>query len=329
MSDASSIPSVGTPAPRVVAVVVTYNRKALLERCLRALQAQTHALAAIRVVDNASTDGTAAFVREAFPDIELRELPANAGGAGGFAAGFAWATKQTADWVWVMDDDVEPEPDALAQLFAPGLHADAGTVGLASLRLGFDGQPQPLQTGWYDPVRMRLSPAPADQGPVRIGYGSFAGTLFRLDAVRRAGLPEAGYFIWYDDVEYSLRLARLGRQYLVPASLVHHHNPFNAARARANATPRRRPVRPYAQVWRSYYSLRNRLLTLRAHRHGLARLAGYGFGIYYLLRSLLAVIIWDDRKRARAGLLLRAFRDGVQGRLGRRVDPAAFREETA
>ena len=44
---------------RVAAVVVTYNRVALLQQCLRALEEQSMPLTAIWVIDNASTDGTA------------------------------------------------------------------------------------------------------------------------------------------------------------------------------------------------------------------------------------------------------------------------------
>src|SRR4051812_35207484 len=69
------------------AVVVTYNRKALLTECLQALGAQTRAPDEILVVDNASTDGTAAMVREHFPDVRLEALDTNRGGAGGFHHG--------------------------------------------------------------------------------------------------------------------------------------------------------------------------------------------------------------------------------------------------
>src|SRR3954453_22106735 len=90
---------------RVDAVVVTYNRKALLVECLRALLAQTSPLAAIHVVDNASPDGTREL--RADEDLPARgvspRLEVNGGSSGGFAHGIAAAREGDGDWLWVMD----------------------------------------------------------------------------------------------------------------------------------------------------------------------------------------------------------------------------------
>ncbi|MFC6933555.1 glycosyltransferase [Actinomadura yumaensis] len=103
-------------APRVAAVVVTYERRELLTEALGALAAQTAPPAVVIVVDNASTDGTADLVRERFASADLVELSRNTGGAGGFAAGTARALELDADLIWLMDDDTVPEPGALAAL---------------------------------------------------------------------------------------------------------------------------------------------------------------------------------------------------------------------
>ena len=117
--------------PRVVAVVVTYNRRDLLLESLAAVHGQTRAPDAVIVVDNASTDGTAAAVRDRFPGRRLAELARNTGGAGGFAYGLALALADGADLVWLMDDDTVPEPGALRALLdardaLPGRAAGAG-----------------------------------------------------------------------------------------------------------------------------------------------------------------------------------------------------------
>jgi GT2 family glycosyltransferase len=102
--------------PRVIAVVVTYNRRELLLEALAALQAQTRPADAVIVVDNASADGTAAAVRRQYPTACVAELAGNIGGAGGFACGIALALDQSADLVWLMDDDTVPGPGALQAL---------------------------------------------------------------------------------------------------------------------------------------------------------------------------------------------------------------------
>ena len=110
---------------RVTAVVVTYNRKELLVECLQALLAQTvfdtgaGCELEILVVDNASTDGTASSLSpllEREPRIHYMLLEENLGGAGGFCAGMKRAVEEGCDYVWIMDDDTIPKPQALEKL---------------------------------------------------------------------------------------------------------------------------------------------------------------------------------------------------------------------
>lgn len=108
-------------------VVVTYNRKDLLVQCLSAALGQSKPLDGIVVVDNASTDGTREFLRsEGFlsrDNVTLLSLEENSGGAGGFYTGLKYAMDNGADWVWMMDDDAVPNPDALEKLLLNSLDA--------------------------------------------------------------------------------------------------------------------------------------------------------------------------------------------------------------
>ena len=102
---------------RVVAVVVTWNRRDLLVEALDALEAQTHRLAATVVVDNASTDGTADLLRERLDEasgtgLEVVTLTENTGGAGGFSVGIEQALRHDPDLVWLLDDDTVTTPTA-------------------------------------------------------------------------------------------------------------------------------------------------------------------------------------------------------------------------
>jgi GT2 family glycosyltransferase len=99
------------------AVVVAFNRKKLLTECLDGLLRQSLPLDAIYVVDNASTDGTDAYLQKNGyldePQIRYIRLPVNSGGAGGFYHGVRVAFEAGYDWIWLMDDDTEPEANAL------------------------------------------------------------------------------------------------------------------------------------------------------------------------------------------------------------------------
>ena len=104
----------------VAAVIVTYNRKELLAECILALLNQTHPLNKIFVIDNASTDGTYIMLeRKGFLNnskISYHALPENMGSSGGFAEGIKKAHEEGFDWIWIMDDDSEPAPNALELL---------------------------------------------------------------------------------------------------------------------------------------------------------------------------------------------------------------------
>ena len=327
MSTSSSEPSPQRhESAAVAAVVVTYERKALLRQCLEALQNQTHPVDEIIVVDNASADGTAAMVRSDFPDVTLRVLDENRGGAGGFHEGMKEAVSRDVEWIWVMDDDVKPRPDALAQLFAQGLHNQDSTVALASQKVGTDGQRQATHAGDYHPVWMRKTPVDRTGPEIEeIQFSSFVGLMVKTEAVDHIGLPKAEYFIWGDDTEYSLRLGRVGRLFLVRSSRVIHYDSFATARKKAPILSQAWLDRPLDQYWRNYYSLRNRLLIVNAYAGSLIeRWIGYSVGVVRLLRSAAAVLAFDDCKSLRLKVLLKGFKHGVEGRAGKYYDPDAF-----
>ncbi len=97
MAAAHGRPAATGGSPRVIAVMVTYNRQQLLLEALAAVLAQSRAPDSVIVVDNASTDGTAAAVRAQFPSVRVAGLARNTGGAGGFAYGMALALDGDAD----------------------------------------------------------------------------------------------------------------------------------------------------------------------------------------------------------------------------------------
>ena len=209
-------------SPRVVAVVVAYNRRELLGECLAALGAQSRPVDAIVVVDNASDDGSGAMVAESFPAVDLITLARNTGGAGGFAVGMERALEGHADLIWIMDDDTVPQPDALSEL----LRVRAARPGLAlqaSRALWTDGSEHPMNT----PKRRLGARAGAvaeaaeyDALPVR--SASFVSLLLDAGAVRAAGLPIADYFLWNDDFEYTSRVLRRAEGWYCRSSVVVH-----------------------------------------------------------------------------------------------------------
>ena len=140
---------------RTAAVIVTYNRKAMLQRCLRALCTQTAGVPELWVIDNASTDGTAELVAQLnLPTMHYYNTGKNLGGAGGFACGIQQAACSGAEYLWIMDDDCLPEPDALQQLLQADAELDGQYGWLSSRALAPDGKDQPMNLQRSTPYKI-------------------------------------------------------------------------------------------------------------------------------------------------------------------------------
>ncbi|WP_334171477.1 glycosyltransferase [Sinomonas sp.] len=216
-------------APRVVAVVVSYNRRELLERSLSALAAGDRVPEALVVVDNASTDGSGEFLEGlSVPfEYELIRLSENTGGAGGFAVGMAAALARHApDLVWIMDDDTVPLAGTLSEalrLWEACPRTDKPAF-IASSVVWSDGRHHPMNT-----MRDRWDAAPADRSFAAahrarvVRSASFVSLFVDAEAIRALGLPLADFFLWNDDFEFTMRLARRRLALASLDSVVEHH----------------------------------------------------------------------------------------------------------
>ena len=211
---------------RVVAVVVTWNRRDLLVESLEALASQTHPPDAVVVVDNASTDGTTDLLRSEYAHHELVHLTVNTGGAGGFAAGIERALTHDADLVWLLDDDTVPTETAAEHLVAAWTkYPSTGErpALLASRVVWTDGRDHPMNTPRVKPGASVAERDAADAvGCLPIRSASFVSVMCDAEVVRARGLPIADYFLWNDDFEYSTRLIRDGVGLSCPDSVVVH-----------------------------------------------------------------------------------------------------------
>jgi rhamnopyranosyl-N-acetylglucosaminyl-diphospho-decaprenol beta-1,3/1,4-galactofuranosyltransferase len=271
------------------AVIVTRDRLALLQQCVEALRSQTRAPDRILVVDNASSDGTAGWLA-AQEGVETLRLAENGGGAGGFHAGLRHAHAEGAEWMWLMDDDTIPRLDALEALLRPG---DTSAILRASVAVWKDGRLHPMNVPGLERERIEPLIEDAPQRLLPLRTSTFVSLLVHRTAVDRFGLPEARYFIWSDDIEYTARVTRGGgRMVLVTDSVVEH-----------------RTAQPYTAVTsagdRFYYHARNTLYMVRGRSWGTLEKA-----------SLLYLLALTSLQYLRAGgsarTVLRGLRDGVR-----------------
>jgi teichuronic acid biosynthesis glycosyltransferase TuaH len=133
----------------VSVVIVSFNTRDMLRRCLRDVFAQDVPVQVL-VVDNASTDGSQNAVREEFPDVELVELPENVGFAGANNAAFDLCRGR---YVLLLNSDAFLAPGSLLELVAAAeRHPEAGAVGPRLLNV--DGSLQ--RSAWPFPSARRL-----------------------------------------------------------------------------------------------------------------------------------------------------------------------------
>ena len=205
------------PQNPTAAVVVTHNRIDLLRQCVAQLENQTRACD-ILIVDNASTDGTAQWLASQ-PDLHCRNTGANLGGAGGFNLGMRWAVEAGYDYVWVMDDDCLPRPDALEKLLEADRILEGSYGWLSSVALWTDGNRCRMNLQRKTPYREIEE---SDQTLVPSVMASFVSLFLKRSTVAAFGLPISEFVIWSDDWEYTRRISMKTKCYTIQDSQVIH-----------------------------------------------------------------------------------------------------------
>ena len=231
---------------KAIAVVVTYNRRALLTECITALRNQTHRPDEILVVNNGSTDDTANWLAEQSDLIFINQN--NQGSSGGFNTGIKWAYENGYSWIWCMDDDGYPKENALENL----LKADDGCLRLLNCAVidkedkrSFVWKTQHYKT--LDQVDCKLIEG--------IGH-PFNGTLLHRRIVERVGVPKPNYFLWGDETAYYYRIVkRDGIPVCTVANSIHYH-PSTAFSVKKDWD--------YNSGWKMYFYVRNRFFIHQA-----------------------------------------------------------------
>ncbi len=236
----------------VTIAVVSYNVRELLGPCLDAAQRNLDALqpavasaagvahtGEVAVVDNASFDGSAAFVRERFPDVTLIENRQNVG----FGAACNQALAAAQDAVLFLNPDTEMRPGALARLVERLERSPAAA--LVGPRLVYpDGRPQPsrrrfptlatlvlestpLEWRWpHWPALRRYRHVDEAEEAERVDWLSGACLLGRVTALRSVGGFDPLFFMYFEEVDLSRRLAARGWDtwYEPQAEVIHAHS---------------------------------------------------------------------------------------------------------
>lgn len=278
-------------------IIVNWNTRELLAKCLKSVSDEVQALDPLRVetlvVDNASTDSSAQMVQEQFPWVQLIENQTNVG----FAHANNQAIRQSSGrYVLLLNPDTEVKPGALETLVHfMEAHPPAGAAGARLLNP--DGS---LQPSCY--------PAPTLSGEfwllfhldVLWPYGTYrmadwdldehravdviqgACLILRQKALDQIGLLDEGYFIYSEEVDFCHRLQKADwRLYWVPQAQVVHYGGQSTQQVAAEM---------FLQLYRG------KILYFRKH-HG--RLAAQAYKLILLAATLTRLLItplaWLER----------------------------------
>lgn len=207
----------------ICAVVVTYNRKTLLSRCLQAIYDQSYPLSSVIIVDNASSDSTHEYLckenlisSQSIHECELIDvscggqrifyyrLATNEGGAGGFFTGLKLAHEMGIfDAYWLMDDDGYPSNDCLNRQI-PFLKEYNYVMPLSIDINNFN------QLSWATRMKdgsktIYVAELRKDWGEIMPFIFPFNGSLMSKKLVESVGYINPKLFIWGDDYEHYYR----------------------------------------------------------------------------------------------------------------------------
>jgi hypothetical protein len=211
-------------SPPVTCIVLNWNGWQDTIECLEALRQCTYTNLTNVVADNGSTNDSVARIKAARPDILLLESSKNLGFAAGNNIGIRHAIAHGAEYVWLLNNDTQPAPDALTALIVKAMTDDRiGAVGSVCY---YADSPATVEAWAGARVNLwigygRNSTKPREDG----WFHSLNGTsiLVSTAAIKDAGLLDEGFFLYWEDTEFCLRLRKRGwRIAAAPGSRILH-----------------------------------------------------------------------------------------------------------
>lgn len=295
-------------------VIVTYNRKDKLIEAVNSILNQELKPVRLIIIDNHSTDGTKEKLSSAGildnPKVKYLRMPKNYGGSGGFYNGIKEAMKYTDfDFLSLSDDDVIYKPDFFKLINDysaehPEVKAFTGTVKYEDGTIQTDHRRKITNDKWLQQAEI---PQSSYSHNFKLDLFSFVGCVISRDVLKKIGLPEKDYFIYYDDTEYSLRVRKCTEIVNISDAVIIHK------------TPKKDPAKKNLIGWKNYYELRNSMLMKEDHSDW-KWLKLYFY--YFYCRLILVVLFSKDFRGQRRRALYtyrHGFKDGINHKSGKNI----------
>ena len=278
----------------IAVVIVSWNVRQYLAECLRSVfndMAAAGLRGKIWVVDNASTDGSAEFVNDLFPNVELIENKVNLGFGAANNQGIQAAREYSPNYYFLLNPDTLVRSGAIGQIV--GWMEQNPSAGMAGSRLvygdgrlqhsafAFPGLRQLLFEFWPIPARLyetRLNgryPSrwyDRETAPFRVDHPLGAAMMVRKDVIESTHGFDEAFHMYCEEIDWAWRIQKAGWEiYTVPSAEIVHYGGESSKQAAAKSVVNLWQSR--AQLYRKYYEPWKVTIASRIVRNGLERRA--------------------------------------------------------
>lgn len=308
---------------RLIPIIVTYNRLDKLKVAIdKWLKTDIYKLV---IVNNNSTDGTKEYLinlSSKHKKVIVLNLPENIGGAGGFFEGIKYVHTNIKDYDWVVlhDDDAYPNLESInyflyqkdlstADSYMSAVYYPSGKISLMNMPgyLPFKTLKQFLKTiirgnqGFHIESELYYQDKEVD-----VDFASFVGLFVSRKVVDKVGFPKKDFFIYGDDLEYTIRITNDDFKIKFDPNLKFIHD---------CETLHFEQKKIYKPLWKAYFTYRNGIYIYK-------KLSGRLFPLVLLNKIITWSIngmYYEDKKRY-FSLMLKAIKDGLFNNFNNNID---------
>ena len=217
---------------KITVAVLSWNGRRHLEACLPALRAQEAPPCAweVLLLDNGSTDDTAAWVREHHPEVRLIESPVNLG----FCAGNnRLVAEADGDAVAFLNNDTRPRPEWLGELCEVLCAAEDDVAAVSGKIVDWRGDRLDFARGvmtfdghaFQQDFGRPLDKVEIPEAGAELPFACGGNMIVRRRSFLEAGGFDEGYFAYLEDVDLGWRLWSGGERVMfAPGAVVHHRS---------------------------------------------------------------------------------------------------------
>ncbi len=287
--------------PRILAITLNWQQPEMTLNCVQVLQEMEYDTLDILVIDNGSADGSVQLLQNRLPaNVNLHVMPDNLGFSSGCNVGLRQAIEDEYEYALLINNDAFAAPDMLANLLAEA----APDIALLSPKIYYESEPERIwfANGRQHPITLDLR----DTGRGELDGSRWSdshdvdyllGTclLVNIEAIKEIGTLDSLFFMYFEDLDWSIRLRQAGYRLRLVADAHLYHRVAVSSGGLESSSRRYYLARSSVIFWHRYAHLGSPVIVF------FFRL---GSGIKMVGRLLL------KRETAVASAYLRGLRDG-------------------